>query len=317
MRAGLRARGQEGVIAASRIFISYRREDSAPYAGRLNDRLCLAFGADRVFMDIDDIPLGQDFTTALRENVRAADVVLTVIGPKWLSMTDAAGRRRLDDAHDFVRFEVAEALRQGKRVIPILVNDTPMPRAADLPAELQPLRVCQALQLTDARFDRDAADLIRALGGAETRPSPARRWLLGGGIAAGLAALASWQLVVRPAREPPANADLSGTWEGEVFYEWDRRKVTERFRFRAIAGALTGSASFLGVSRGILAVEQKGNTIAFETRTRGSIGDREFEYVHRYRGEASGDEMRMVMQSTGGPDTGVPREFVVRRVSRD
>jgi len=314
----------ENPIAISRIFISYRREDSAPYAGRLNDRLCLAFGADRVFMDIDDIPLGQNFTAALRENVRAADVVLPVIGPKWLSMKDAAGRRRLDDENDFVRFEVAEALRQGKRVIPILVNDTPMPQAADLPNELQPMRVCQALRLTDARFNRDAAELVQALGGAGPRPSPARRWLVGGGIAAALAALVGWQLFFRAKREPAvpaapplAHADLSGTWEGEVFYEWDRRKVTERFRFRAIAGALTGSASFLGVPRGILAVEQKGDTIAFETRTRGSIGDREFEYVHRYRGEASGDEMRMVMQSTGGPDTGVPREFVVRRVSRD
>ena len=166
-------------IAISRIFISYRREDSAPHAGRLNDRLCLAFGADRVFMDIDDIPLGQDFTAALRENVRVADVVLVLIGPKWLSMAGEDGRRRLDDERDFVRFEVAEALRQGKRVIPILVNDTPMPKAADLPDDLQPLLVCQALHLADARFNRDVADLIQALGGASPGRHPAA--LAGGG----------------------------------------------------------------------------------------------------------------------------------------
>jgi hypothetical protein len=311
-------------IAISRIFISYRREDSAPHAGRLNDRLCLAFGADRVFMDIDDIPLGQDFTAALRENVRLADVVLVIIGPTWLSITGEDGPRRLDDERDFVRFEVAEALRQGKRVIPILVNDTPLPKAADLPDDLQPLLVCQALHLADARFNRDAADLIRALGGAEPGPSPSRRWLVAGGLLTALAAIAGWQLLDRPSRAPPvpadprrADADVSGTWEGEVFYEWDRRKVTERFKFSSIAGALTGSASFLGVPRGILSVELKGNTIAFETRTRGSINEKEIEFVHRYRGEVSGDQMRMVMQTVGGHDTGVPREFVARRISRD
>jgi len=316
--------GRRADIAISRIFISYRREDSAPHAGRLNDRLCLAFGADRVFMDIDDIPLGQDFAAALRENVRGADVVLVVIGPKWLSIAGDDGRRRLDDERDFVRFEVAEALRQGKRVIPILVNDTPMPKAAELPDDLQPLLVCQALQLVDARFNRDAADLIHALGGAEPEPSRSRRWLVMGGVAAALAAIAGWQLMVRDMQKPPvpsvpqqAEADVNGTWEGEVFYEWDRRKVTERFRFSSIAGALTGSASFLGVPRGILSVELKGNTIAFETRTRGSINEKEIEFVHRYRGEVSGDQMRMVMQTVGGHDTGVPREFVARRISRD
>lgn len=311
-------------IAISRVFISYRREDSAPHAGRLNDRLCQAFGAERVFMDIDDIPLGQDFAAALRENVRAADVVLVLIGPGWLSIAGEGGRRRLDDERDFVRFEVAEALRQGKRVIPILLNGTPMPKAAELPDDLQPLLVCQALQLSDARFQRDAADLIQALGGAGRGPPRSRRRVVVGGVAAALAAIAGWQLVVRiaqkplgPSAPPQADADVSGTWEGEVFYEWDRRKVTERFRFSAVAGALTGSASFLGVPRGILSVELKGNSIAFETRTRGSIGDREIEYVHRYRGEVSGDQMRMVMQTVGGYETGVPREFVARRIARD
>lgn len=275
-------------------------------------------------MDIDDIPPGQDFTAALRENVKVADVVLVLIGPKWLSTAGTDGRRRLDDERDFVRFEVAEALRQGKRVIPILVNDTPMPNAADLPGDLQPLLVCQALPLADARFNRDATDLIQALGGAGARPAHLRRWIVTGGVVAILAAIAGWQLVVRGSRAPPvppapplANADFTGTWEGEVLYEWDRRKVTERFRFNSLAGALTGSASFLGVPRGILSVEAQGNSIAFETRTRGSIGEKEIEFVHRYRGEVDGDRMRMVMQTVGGYETGVPREFVARRISRD
>ena len=132
-------------IAISRIFISYRREDSAPHAGRLNDRLCLAFGADRVFMDIDDIPLGQNFAAALRENVRAADVVLTVVGPKWLSMAGEDGRRRLDDENDFVRFEVAEALRQ--RLVAEAARD--QDRAVQIRSDARGL-VGQSLKVLDA-----------------------------------------------------------------------------------------------------------------------------------------------------------------------
>lgn len=303
----------------SPIFISYRREDSAPHAGRLNDRLCAAFGASRVFMDIDDISPGQNFTAALRENVKAAEVVLVIIGPKWLSAAGEDGRRRLDDENDFVRFEVAEALRQGKRVIPILVNGTPMPKAADLPGDLQPLLVCQALHLADARFNRDSTDLIQALGGADSGRSPLRRWLVIGGVAVAFVAIVAWQLIIRSPQEPPtlADADVNGTWEGAVFYEWDRRSVKESFKFKTIAGALTGSASFLGVPRGILSVELKGNSIAFETRTRGSINEKEIEFVHRYRGEVDGDRMRLVMQTAGGYDTGVPREFAAQRINRE
>jgi hypothetical protein len=116
-------------------------------------------------------------------------------------------------------------------------------------------------------------------------------------------------------RSRQADADVSGTWEGRCFYEWDRRKVTERFQFSSIAGALTGGASFLGAARDPQS-ELKGNTIAFETRTRGTINEKEIEYVHRYRGEVNGDQMRVVMQTVGGYDTGVPREFVARRISR-
>jgi hypothetical protein len=317
-----------------RIFISYRREESAGQAGRLSDRLCAAFGAPQVFMDVDDIPPGANFVATLRRNVESADVALVLMGPRWLAATDAQGRRRLDDEGDFVRHEVSAALAGGKRVIPVLLNGAGMPGAPELPEPLRPLVHCQAFAFSDARFDRDAAALIEHLGGPPP-PSGASRaaggwrrrsWLAAGGVAL-VAGAGGWLALRRgstpprpepgpapaPAAPPPPAADVSGTWEADVFYEWDRRTVREPFSFRFVGGQLVGSAGFLGHPRGIVSGEVKGSTIAFETRSGARINGKEFEYVHRYRGEIAGDAIRMVMQTIGGDQSGVPREFVLRR----
>ena len=89
----------------SRIFISYRRDDSAGYAGRLHDHLCQHFGQGQTFMDIDTIEPGVDFVETIEKAVGSCDVLIVVIGPQWLSMTDATGRRRLDNPEDFVRMK--------------------------------------------------------------------------------------------------------------------------------------------------------------------------------------------------------------------
>jgi TIR domain len=158
----------------ARIFISYRRADSGASAGRLHDRLREHFGRDNVFMDIDTIEPGLDFTEVIERTVASCDVLIALIGRQWLTSTDAAGQRRLDDPEDFVRREVATALRRHIRVIPVLIQGTPMPRAADLPDELQPLTRRNALDLSDTHFHRDVDELIvvldRVLG---VTPSPA------------------------------------------------------------------------------------------------------------------------------------------------
>jgi hypothetical protein len=135
-----------------------------------------------------------------------------------------------------------------------------------------------------------------------------------------IAALAGWWVwprapVAPPPPPPPkvVDADVTGTWAGDVFYEWDKRMVREPFSFRFVGGQLVGSAGFLGYPRGIVSGEVKGQTIAFETRSQASLNDKPIEYVHRYRGEVVGDEIRMVMQTTGPYQSGVPREFVLRR----
>jgi len=148
---------------AGKIFINYRRGDDAGYSGRLFDRLQEAFPPQQLFMDVDNIEPGLDFVRVLNDRVAECDVVLAVIGRGWLDARDASGRRRLDDPDDFVRIEIASALDQGKRVVPVLVNDAAMPRPDELPEVLRPLSRRNAVRLTHERFHSDAQGLIKAL----------------------------------------------------------------------------------------------------------------------------------------------------------
>lgn len=146
-----------------RIFISYRRDDSAGHAGRLYDRLRAHFGADRVFMDVTGIEAGTDFVEAIDTAVGGCDVLIAVIGRQWLKCTDNAGHRRLEDPRDFICLEVGSALKRKVRVVPVLVEGAAMPGPADLPERLQGLTRRQAVELRDTRWDADVEDLIAAL----------------------------------------------------------------------------------------------------------------------------------------------------------
>lgn len=145
------------------IFISYRRDDSAGYAGRLYDRLVAHFGVDRVFMDVEGIEPGTDFVVAIEKAVASCRVLIVLIGDEWLNVTDAAGRRRLDDPHDFIRLETSTALARDIRVVPVLLDGTPMPAMEALPRELQPLVRRQAVELTHKQWEATSGELIRTL----------------------------------------------------------------------------------------------------------------------------------------------------------
>jgi hypothetical protein len=136
----------------TRIFISYRREDTAPCAGRIYDRLIQEFGFEQVFFDIDTIPPGDDFVEVLTEKVESCDVLLAVIGKSWLTIADAAGRPRIQNPQDFVAIEIGAALRRKVRVIPILVGGGRMPLSGELPEALTPLARRQAYDLQDKGF---------------------------------------------------------------------------------------------------------------------------------------------------------------------
>jgi TIR domain len=146
-----------------RIFISYRRGETAYPAGWLYDRLADHYGDDQVFKDVDSIELGDDFVEVITRAVGSCDVLLALIGEDWLSITDAQGRRRLDDPHDFVRLEIEAALARNVLVIPILVGGAKMPNVEELPDSLARLAYRQALELSPARFDFDTGRLLKVL----------------------------------------------------------------------------------------------------------------------------------------------------------
>ena len=146
----------------SKIFLSYRRQDSAGVAGRIYDRLRAHFGSDAVFMDIDSIPFGEDFREHIDAAVGQCDVVLAVIGTKWAGETDA--HRRLDDPRDFVRIELESALHRNLPVIPILIDHARMPGEADLPPSLARLAFRNAIDVDQGRdFHPHVDRLIRGI----------------------------------------------------------------------------------------------------------------------------------------------------------
>ena len=148
---------------SGRVFISYRREETAYPAGWLYDRLSDHFGEHRIFKDIDSIEPGDDFVQTITTAVGSCDVLLALIGDDWLTVVDQGGRRRLDDVNDFVRIEIEAALSRDVRVIPILVEGATMPHSADLPPSLAGLVQRQALELSPSRFATDLDRLLKVL----------------------------------------------------------------------------------------------------------------------------------------------------------
>lgn len=146
-----------------RIFISYRRQETAYPAGWLYDRLASRYGDSQIFKDVDSIEPGDDFVEVITNAVGNCDVLLALVGDEWLTIADADGKRRLDDPNDFVRLEIEAALTRNVRVIPILVDGSRMPRAEEVPASLAGLVRRQALELSPARFDSDTGRLVRVI----------------------------------------------------------------------------------------------------------------------------------------------------------
>jgi hypothetical protein len=146
------------------IFISYRRSDTAGWAGRLSDLLSKHFGVDVVFMDTESIKAGINFRTAIEASISSCEVLLVLIGPHWLSERNNEGLRRLDDQNDYIRFEIETALKSNVRTIPVLLGeDTRMPGEQDLPPELRPLAMLNAYPVTDRRWSHDTDQLVAQL----------------------------------------------------------------------------------------------------------------------------------------------------------
>ena len=152
----------------SAIFISYRREDAEDSARALYESLVPQFGNDGLFMDVEAIALGSDFRQAVERSLSSCGVFLAVIGPTWLDIkapNDASGKRRLDNPNDYVRQEIATALKKGASlpIIPVLVHGATMPGADQLPDDLKDLAFRNALRLDHIDWDANVQKLVQAV----------------------------------------------------------------------------------------------------------------------------------------------------------
>lgn len=158
------------------IFISYRRQDSQSAAGRLADHLRDHMPEVPIFRDVETIEPGIDFVDAINKALESCGILLAIIGPRWSTMTGAAGNRRLDDPGDYARLEIATALKRSDvRVIPVLVEGAEMPGSDALPEELKALARRNAIELTDKRWEFDVSTLVDTLRkalGIEPSPRP-------------------------------------------------------------------------------------------------------------------------------------------------
>lgn len=121
-------------------------------------------------MDIDGIAPGIDFDEEIRRTLDCVDAMLVVIGRYWLDAADASGNRRLDDAEDYVRLEIATALNKQIRVIPVLVGKASAPKPNALPDNIRGLARRQAVELSDSRWEYDTGKLIESLSTGSRRP---------------------------------------------------------------------------------------------------------------------------------------------------
>lgn len=147
-----------------RIFLCYRRDDSGTIVGRIYDRLAREYGSENIFKDVDNIPFGVDFVEHLDREVQKCEVMFVVIGPRWLG---AAPREasRLRDPNDFLRIEIASALRRTIPIVPVLVDGAQMPRADQLPDEIQSFARRQGTVIRhDPDFHTDLTRLLSRLG---------------------------------------------------------------------------------------------------------------------------------------------------------
>ena len=154
----------------SKIFISYRRQDSKPIATLIYMPLAkhfeATFGAGAVFVDVQGIPLGLDFRHYLNKQVQQAELLLALIADRWLTAVDERGRRRLDNPNDFVRIEIEAALKRNIPVVPLYVDGAKFLIEEELPDPLKPLAWRNGFALdTDSRFFE--AHLARLIAGLE------------------------------------------------------------------------------------------------------------------------------------------------------
>jgi hypothetical protein len=324
------------------VFISYRREDSSGYAGRLFDILSAEFGEKNTYMDIDTIKGGDDFASVISQKIGVSDVLVAVIGDRWLTVKEGSGTRRLDNPRDFVRIEIAAALQRGIRVIPVLVAGAALPLARDLPDDLRTLCDRQAVEIRDSHFHQDAQQLTQVLHGTLRgigfRPEElaTKRFalpLLVGAIAvagAGILLFHQFRQAAPPTAKPappvvvprasdptqnapPSSPKVAGKWSATVKYDWGDTSQ-ETFDFEVDGPELSGTAGFLTAPRAIREGKVAGNRITFVTKTHSSMNSVEYEDTHAYKGTIESDGIHFTMLTDSKAEEHTAVHFVAVKV---
>ena len=219
-----------------RIFICYRRQgEGSGYGGRLADKLVKHFGPGQCFRDVENIETGVDFVDSITKAIDDCEVLVVVIGPDWATQRDEQKMPRINDPKDFVRLEVAAALRRNIRVMPVLVGGAEPPDEDQLPEDLRDLPRRQAHELSDSRWDYDTDRLIHAIEsiGIKGR-SPAGREALKQKIKLGAAVLVTFavvllgMLVVWTDTSPPGDESYTTAQEDVQQDRTDTEEVTAK-----------------------------------------------------------------------------------------
>jgi TIR domain-containing protein len=145
------------------VFISYRRQDTGPYARLLKEHWSGRLRGVPVFMDHDSIEVGVDFVKVIKSALKSCVVLVALIGPKWLTIADEDGYLRLDDPDDCTRYEIRTALKRCKRVIPVLVDGAGALKQRQLPKDLWKLARLNALEMSYTHYEDDLAHLTSAV----------------------------------------------------------------------------------------------------------------------------------------------------------
>lgn len=191
------------------IFVSYRRGDSDGQARALVQTLSEIVGRDSVFIDVDNIGLGRDFRHALQERLDSCDHMLTLIGRDWLEAKDASGNRRLDDPDDYVRLEIAAALKRNISVTPVLLAGARMPLSDELPKNIRDFAYRNGTELRHSRWESDVEEMVSRLNLRRKRfRSTSRTWVL----SAAFAVIVVGALVVT-LREPTSQTPVTNAQE--------------------------------------------------------------------------------------------------------
>lgn len=166
-----------GIVASvAEVFISYRVDDAAYAAAAIEERLVQRLGPAQVFRDCVGMSPGARYPQAIREVLHRCAAMVAVIGPAWLTLTDLEGRRRIDNPRDWVRMELAAALRRGIYLVPLLLDRARMPVPDDLPGDIDGLALRQYATVRHAHLahdvDRVADALEQAVPELLARPRP-------------------------------------------------------------------------------------------------------------------------------------------------